>query len=86
MVLPAIDLRKDRSVAIALQELQDPMLLFTGPTSLSSRRPRNVTAKGYTHVVFADSYSDVGSITEDDLAERKPEWIKSLGPYPARWV
>ncbi len=83
-VMPAVDLRKDRSVAIEPKELQDRMLLR--PTISSSRRPWSLEAKGYTQVVQVDSISDVASITEDNLAEPKPEWIKSLGPDAARWV
>jgi hypothetical protein len=84
MVLAAVDLRKDRSVAIEPQELQDRLLLSSGATIVSSRRPRNLTAQGYAHVVYADSNGDVDSIAAHGLAEPKPERIKSLGPDPAR--
>jgi hypothetical protein len=77
-VLPAVDLRKDRSFPIPGEKLQELMLYKELPASLKK--------SGYADVVMSPARGAAPSIDNDDLEEANADWVKSLGPDAARWV
>jgi hypothetical protein len=72
-VVPAVDVRIDRSVQVDLNaQLRDSTVNI-------------LTGKGYPTAASQDG-SEVGTVTLDDLKNPEPAWIEHLGPQTARWV
>ncbi len=82
VVLPAVDIRQDRSASV--EEMQKMMITPSGLNRERYGAKTLLSEKGYA-VRFGFSLG-VASVTEDDLAEQNAEWIKKLGPRYARWV
>ena len=72
-VLPAVDLRKDKSVDVKYQKLVKGSLNYFLPRM------------GY-QVKFAETLGGVSNITEDDIAREDISFVKNLGPENARWI
>ena len=82
VVLPAVDIRQDRSASA--EGIQEWMIEHSDPDYERFSARARLSEKGYA--VRTSSSLGVASITEDELAEQGVQWIKKLGPDDARWV
>lgn len=73
VILPAVDLRVDKEVEVALEK------------QIRKAAAKILKNKGYL-VAESDNLGDVGQIFEDDLRAAEPNWIKRLGPAGSRYV
>lgn len=85
VILPAVDLRKDRSTPLSTDELR-AMPLMVYPTIFSSPKPMYLEWRGYTNVVLRDSDPNLVGISDDDLRDVKSDWIRKLGQDDDRWL
>jgi hypothetical protein len=72
-VLPAVDLRADKSFSLDVDK------------SVRGRGAKAWKGRGYT-VVNAETLGDVEMVSEEDLNDADPEWIATLGPKDSRWA
>ena len=72
VVLPAVDLRPEKSIDIDLSKCSDQCYMSTKWRKYD--------------VVRHDEADALKNLTEEELANPQPEWIQSLGPTDARWV
>lgn len=72
-VLPAVDLRTDKTISVDLQkQIRQPVT-------------KSLTKKGY-RLTASTTFGATPEVSEEDLREAKPEWVKGLGSSNARWV
>ncbi|MGA2788080.1 MAG: hypothetical protein ABSF60_11180 [Verrucomicrobiota bacterium] len=71
-ILPVVDARADKKLSLNLGGLQRNMA-----SSLQQKR--------YKVVVLEDT-NLVAGITDEDLKEPTPDWVKGIGPSESRWV
>lgn len=72
-LLPVVDVRVDKTISVNLEkQIRAPVA-------------RDLTKKGYrvSQAVFT---GEAGALTEEDLKEAKPEWVRRLGSSQARWI
>jgi hypothetical protein len=72
-VLPAADLRMDKEPTLALDEWAQPHII------------KGLKQKKYAFTI-SDDLLEIYDVTEKDLVEMKPSWIKELGPSDRRWI
>ncbi len=71
-ILPVVDARPDKKLNLNLDKLQETMA-------------SNLKSKRYQAIALPDRNLMAG-ITDEDLREPSPDWIKGIGPSEARWV
>lgn len=81
-VLPAVDIRKDRSV-----DLDEGWELKTVKKGIGARggTAYRFKWKGY-NPVYDNDFGGVDNISEDDLIAANSDWINKLGPEDSRWI
>jgi hypothetical protein len=82
-VLPAVDLRIERSIRVV--DLQAPMLRPTGLRRETIALNTVLSKRGHA-VRYAETLGEVGSITRDDLTGADQSWIAKLGGPENRWI
>lgn len=73
VILPVVDSRAGKKERIDLDRW------------LRKTARKELLRKNY-HVSLADTTGKAGAIADEDLADAKPDWVKSLGPPDSRWV
>jgi hypothetical protein len=73
IILPPVDARVEKKVNVNLDK------------QLNGAAEKILRKKGY-RTELSTTVGEVGAVTEEDLKDAKPEWIKRLGPAEARWV
>jgi hypothetical protein len=77
-VLPAVDLRKERSIAISREMLHEMMIVW-------GLMPSRLERIGYPEIDYLP-VSAAAAIAADDIAEARPQWIGKLGLPSDRWI
>jgi len=71
-ILPVVDARADKKLSLNFAKLQQNMA-------------GSMKQKHYTVVILSDT-NLVAGITDEDLKEPTPDWVKGVGPSDSRWV
>ena len=73
VILYPVDLRIDKKIKVNLEK------------QLQNKSAKILSKRGY-QITNSVNMEMVEEITDIDLKDAKPEWIKELGPEDARWV
>ncbi len=82
-ILPVADLRKDKSAQLG--EDWENRFAKSGTTIYWTTERTFKKKKGFD-VTFESDYGGVESVSEDDLLDTDPAWVKKLGPEKDRWI
>ena len=89
VVLPVVDIRKDKSLVLSEGWPQDAFIAYFRSAGLKFYYMPQITdfkdKKGY-EVYLAKDYGGIKEISEDDILDADPSWIKRLGPDASQWV